>query len=126
MISRQIQPPWDAAAALETFMGDTAVLQRVMSRFCTRLPGQVEELKSFIYREEWEHAGILAHGLKGSAWNLSCGVLGKLAQRIEESCHAGKLTPTEDEVSQLSLEADRVISYVKSTSFRPIKEDDSA
>lgn len=124
VVAEQIQPPWDSAAALETFMGDATVLQRVMSQFCARLPVQIHELKGFISTKNWEDAGILAHGIKGSAWNLSCPILGERARSIEHSCHGHEPFPMEEDINQLEEEAKRVISYAKTTAFWTAAEDD--
>lgn len=76
--------------ALDTFMGKTDVLHRVLKSFCERGREQVSTIESDIRAARFENARIMAHGLKGGAGHLEAIPLAKAAHMVEESCAEGQ------------------------------------
>ncbi|GAB6090463.1 response regulator [Spirochaeta dissipatitropha] len=72
--------------ALDTFMGKTDVLHRVLKSFCERGREQVSTIESDIRAGQFDNARIMAHGLKGGAGHLEAIPLAKAAHMVEESC----------------------------------------
>ncbi|MFP4408097.1 MAG: response regulator [Spirochaetaceae bacterium] len=92
------EPPWDRASALDSFMGQEEVLNRVVSNFLVKCDRQIEELRQLVDARQFTDARILAHAIKGGAWNLSAKPLGDAAAILEETT---KLEDLESSKAQL-------------------------
>jgi PAS domain S-box-containing protein len=79
------QPPWDRESALDSFMGQEEVLNRVVGNFVVKCDRQIEELRELVQARQFVDARVLAHAIKGGAWNLSAKPLGDAAAILEET-----------------------------------------
>ena len=84
----EAEPIWDRESALEAFMGQEAVVNRVVANFVLKCERQIEELAELIDGGEFADARVLAHAIKGGAWNLSAKPLGDAAAQIEATTRA--------------------------------------
>ncbi len=79
------EAPWNRASALDSFMGQEEVLNRVVSNFIVKCDRQIEELRELVEARQFSDARVLAHAIKGGAWNLSAKPLGDAAAILEET-----------------------------------------
>ena len=99
--------PIDIASAVEAFMGDAETSERVIRKFADRLPTQLEQLRQYLSEENLQDARVVAHAIKGGAWNLSAPMLGEAARTVEDACALGDraaadagLTPLNERIQQ--------------------------
>jgi len=80
---------FDETSAVETFMGDTELVESLAVTFLERVRGQLEILKKAVEDLDFNRIDYEGHSIKGSARNLSFNQLGDLGERLEEK---GKAT----------------------------------
>lgn len=78
--------PIDVKETIEAFMGDVAIAERVVREFAARLPEQIEQVRGYITSGEIGDARVIAHAIKGGAWNLNSNPLGNAAREVEDAC----------------------------------------
>jgi CheY-like chemotaxis protein/HPt (histidine-containing phosphotransfer) domain-containing protein len=76
---------FDHRAALAAFLGEEKVLRRVLSGFLSKVEGHIPLIARALEEEDHETVRLEAHGIKGSALNLTARALGKAAERLEEA-----------------------------------------
>jgi len=101
---------FDADAAVERFVGQRAVVERVISVFVEKCSETVGILEGYLNDGAFEDLLRDAHGLKGGAWNLEARRLGDVAAQLEGSArmedsdrcrhYLDALKPAIDEFSQ--------------------------
>jgi len=78
--------PIDVRATVEAFMGDVDIAERVVREFAARLPEQIQQVKDYLEMENIADARVIAHAIKGGAWNLNSTSLGNAAREVEDAC----------------------------------------
>jgi two-component system sensor histidine kinase/response regulator len=78
-------PVFDFDAAVERFMGQREIVERVASEFVTKCEQTVSELRQYLANGEYDDLQREAHGLKGGAWNLEARRVGDVAALLEGS-----------------------------------------
>jgi len=76
---------FDHRAALAAFLGEEKVLRRVLSGFLSKVEGHIPLIARALEEGDHETVRLEAHGIKGSALNLTAKALGKAASRLEEA-----------------------------------------
>ncbi|MFQ3621148.1 MAG: response regulator [Spirochaetales bacterium] len=71
--------------ALDTFMGKTEVLKRVLQSFQEKVLKQIPEMRQYLEQEQWDSLTVVSHGIKGGAWNLQARRLGDIAFTLEQA-----------------------------------------
>ncbi|MFW6328622.1 MAG: response regulator, partial [Alkalispirochaetaceae bacterium] len=82
---------WDRESAIDSFMGQREVLNRVATNFLVKCEGQLGEIERMIEESRFKDARIIAHAIKGGAWNLAAKPLGDAAALLEDSTEAEDL-----------------------------------
>jgi len=103
----------DYASALDSFMGDEAVLRRVLNGFAERLPGQMHTISDAIANGDFARARIDAHAIKGGAWNLSAVSLGDSARLLEDATRSEAKDDSLRFFAQTQIEVDRLIVHIQ-------------
>jgi two-component system, sensor histidine kinase and response regulator len=76
---------FDAAAALEAFLGEAKVLRRVLGGFLAKVDSRIPLLARAIEEADHDTVRLEAHGIKGSALNLTARRVGAAAAGLEEA-----------------------------------------
>jgi two-component system, sensor histidine kinase and response regulator len=88
-IEPEIEPPseepvLDFEQALEAFMGQREIVERVLADFDTKVAQQIELIRKNVPSGDIERARTEAHGIKGGSWNLAAYRLGNAAAELED------------------------------------------
>ncbi len=81
---------FDFDEAVETFMGDTAVVISVLEGFLPKVEKQILQMKEALRKEDFDLVRKDAHSIKGSSWNLMARRLGTRAAELEDSAREEK------------------------------------
>lgn len=114
---RNTEPPIDFARTVESFMGDVETAERVVRDFAARIQRQVAEVGELVAEGQYADARVIAHALKGGAWNLHCRALGDAAKALEDATHAADATAVARALPKAEYEAERYAQYVASVDF---------
>ena len=76
---------FDPEAAVERFMGQRAIVERVVGEFVVKCAQTLGILEQYLGDGAYEDLQRDAHGLKGGAWNLDAYRLGDAAAQLEGS-----------------------------------------
>ncbi len=79
---------FDAAAAVENFMGRANTVASLLKRYIERCDGQMDALPSLIEEGAWAKVNLEAHTIKGSALNLCAKELAASALKLEKAAKA--------------------------------------
>ncbi|HET7839008.1 MAG TPA: response regulator, partial [Rectinemataceae bacterium] len=94
----------DWQAAVETFLGQTETVVRLISRFSEKAGGQLGELATALDARDFPRFRETAHSMKGAAWNLCARRLGDAALSAEEAGRAGDAEAAGAALALLRLE----------------------
>jgi HPt (histidine-containing phosphotransfer) domain-containing protein len=98
-------------------MGDAAVAERVTRKFATRIMDQIGEVESYLTAGASADARVIAHAIKGGAWNLNSAALGEVAKAVEDASADGDISAALERLGPLRREAARFIEYVNAVDF---------
>jgi PAS domain S-box-containing protein len=106
------RPVFEYRSALDAFMGQPEVVSRVVAKFMDRTAGQIEELREQIEQGDFENARIVAHTIKGGAWNLEALRLGDAAALLEETTRNEDAEGSRRELSRVAAQFDQLRARV--------------
>ncbi|MFP4204591.1 MAG: response regulator [Spirochaetaceae bacterium] len=109
------RPVFDYGAALDAFMRQAEVLDRVIARFLDRTADQIEEIRGNIDAGDFERARVAAHTIKGGAWNLEALRLGDRAALLEQAARDSDETAARRELELVSEEFSELRRRVSET-----------
>ncbi len=108
-------PVFDYAGALESFMGKSAVVERVMNGFLEKVEAQIRELSVSLDSRNAPEIRAVAHSIKGGALSLEAVRLGRKAEELEDAAEQDQLnecrtlfTELKKEFEALSVEWDEL------------------
>lgn len=81
---------WAESKALESAMGRTDTLRKLLTMFSTQLEGQLSELSEAVMFGEVENVSNIAHAVKGSAGQLAGQRLQQSAAALERAAQNGE------------------------------------
>jgi HPt (histidine-containing phosphotransfer) domain-containing protein len=110
-------PPIDIAATIEAFMGDVSIAERVIKEFAARLPDQIGQVATYLENGSAADARIVAHAIKGGAWNLNSAALGDAAKQIEDACRDEDIALAKDGIDAVSQRANEFSAFVEQFDF---------
>ena len=108
-----IDPPLDLTELLRRCLGNQELRSRIVASFVERLPTLVEELERAVSENRLADAAAQAHGIKGSAANLSATRLKQVAGDMEQSCRAGDSLYAAADMMRVRLEVDRCLEFIQ-------------
>ncbi len=76
---------FDYPEALQTFMGKTEVVDRVIEGFRKKVLAQIPEMREALDKGLWDPLRVTSHGIKGGSWNLQARRLGNAAAELEQA-----------------------------------------
>jgi signal transduction histidine kinase/DNA-binding response OmpR family regulator/HPt (histidine-containing phosphotransfer) domain-containing protein len=93
---------FDFQKALAVFMGDRETLLMVLKEFTSRTDLLLNTIATALAGSDFKTAGLHAHTIKGSSWNLSARRLGDSAEQLENACKDQDLTAAEESLPELA------------------------
>jgi two-component system, sensor histidine kinase and response regulator len=78
------EPILDFDQALEAFMGQREIVEKVLADFDTKVAEQIQLIRNNVPGGDLERARTEAHGIKGGSWNLAAYRLGNAAAELED------------------------------------------
>jgi HPt (histidine-containing phosphotransfer) domain-containing protein len=96
----------------ERMLGDESLVTLILNAFRADLPHQIQWLEDSLRAGDALTAARHAHTIKGLAANAGGEQLQKLASRLEEAANAGDLASVRNEMENLRLAADRLLSEI--------------
>jgi PAS domain S-box-containing protein len=104
---------FDSDAAVERFMGQRPVVERVVGEFVAKCNETVGTLEKYLGEGAFEDLQRDAHGLKGGAWNLEARKLGDVAAQLEGSAKMKDFQRCRHYLDQLKPVVDEFTGFVK-------------
>jgi CheY-like chemotaxis protein/HPt (histidine-containing phosphotransfer) domain-containing protein len=98
--------------ALAAFMGQPEVVSKVVAKFMDRTASQIEEIRGQLESGDFENARIVAHTIKGGAWNLEARRLGDAAALLEETTRNEDREGSERELARVATEFEALQSRI--------------
>lgn len=114
--------PIDIYEAIGAFMGDAATTERVIRKFAQRLESQIGEVEAFLTEDKIADARVVAHAIKGGAWNLYAQELGDAAKAVEDACADEDRKTAEEGLAELRRCALVLADYIEALDFHSFTE----
>ena len=114
--------PIDVYEAIGAFMGDAATTERVIRKFVQRLESQIGEVEAFLTEDKIADARVVAHAIKGGAWNLYAQELGDAAKAVEDACADEDRKTAEEGLAELRRCAHVLADYIEALDFHSFTE----
>ena len=105
-------PPFDLDALLIRCMGDADFRDRLLTKFPEQADLGLRRISDALKANDATQLARAAHGLKGTAANLSASAVQQIAARIEALGHAGTLNEVERLVTELRAQVERCIGAI--------------
>ncbi len=109
---KTLPPPIDLDQALEEFVGQSAVLHKVLSGFQEAAREQIGRIQAALDSQDAETVRKEAHAIKGGAANLTADRLSAIAYELERVGASGNLGHAAAILDQLTAELARLSRYV--------------
>ncbi|MBI3466222.1 MAG: response regulator [Planctomycetes bacterium] len=104
-------PPFDLDTLVERCMGDHEFVERILAKFQQRAAADLQEIERSIARGDAKRTARLAHGIKGTAANLSAEPLRTLAAQLETLAEDSDLAGAQLCLRQLQTECQRFLEH---------------
>ena len=104
--------PFDRASALEMLGGRTDLLGRMDQIFLRDTPRELEELKEFLARQDFENGRRLAHSIKGGARTVGAIRAGAQAEQMEFFCKQKDRVSVDKELKNLESEVKSALDFL--------------
>jgi HPt (histidine-containing phosphotransfer) domain-containing protein len=105
--------PMDLDALLVRCMGDAEFRSRLLAKFPEQVNGCLQKINDALTAQDASGLARAAHGLKGTAANLSAPAVQRAAAEIEAVGKAGSFSEAERLVETLRAEVARCIEFVR-------------
>jgi two-component system sensor histidine kinase/response regulator len=106
-------PPIDMTSLQDRCLGDSDFAMQMLSLFAEQAPRQVAALGASIVEADAKLVSRLAHGLKGSAANLSANTMSAQASKLEEMGRDAMLDGAQQTMELLQAELQRCIEFIR-------------
>jgi len=104
---------FDRQSALDMLAGRKDLLTRMDEIFLRDIPGELEELESYMSNKDWEEAKRLAHSIKGSSRTVGAQRSGAVAEQMEFFCNQKDIPSAEEQFKILEAEVKTALQYIK-------------
>ncbi len=82
---------FNSQVLLDRVQGDDQIARQIVEVFLTDTPARIEELQAYLTLGDLKKAGIIAHGIKGSATAIGAEKMSAVAKEIEKLAHLSNL-----------------------------------
>lgn len=106
-------PVLDREAALRLFGGDRELMEKVNEIFVQETPPIMEELKTYVLRNDCQAARIAGHTVKGGCARIGAKRCEQLAARLEKAAGQEDLETVRSSCQELEVEFDRLLNLLK-------------
>jgi two-component system sensor histidine kinase/response regulator len=107
------EKPMDLDALLVRCMGDAEFRGKLLAKFPDQVTGCLQKINEALAAKDATGLARAAHGLKGTAANLSAPAVQRVAAEIESLGKAGSLSEAERLIEGLRTEVARCLEFVK-------------
>lgn len=97
---------------LQRCMGNVDFADRLLTKFISRLPGDVDELKSSIQQGSPDEVARVAHRIKGACASVAADRMKDVAEELEAEGRGGQIDEPMDWMDRIESEADRLLTTV--------------
>ena len=104
--------PFDRASALEMLGGRTDLLGRMDQIFIRDTPRELEQLKEYLARRDFENGRRMAHSIKGGARTVGAVRAGAQAEQMEFFCKQKDRASVEKELKNLESEVKSALDFL--------------
>ena len=108
--------PFDLEALLVRCMGDAEFRTKLLSKFPQQALMNLQQIAQSLASGDAKQVSRAAHGLKGTAANLSAPAVQRLAADIEKLGASGSLENAERLLTQLKMEVERCVTAIQQLS----------
>jgi len=112
-MSSASEPPIDMKSLQDRCLGDPAFALHMLSLFAEQAPRQMAALSASILEADATRISRLAHGLKGSAANLSADMMSAHASKLEEMGRAAMFDGVQQTMEMLQAEMQRCMDFIR-------------
>ncbi len=92
---------FDFNEALNTFMGERAILIETLAEFIQKVESQLAEMRLLLAKGDFETLRREAHSIKGGSWNLSMKEFGDAAGILESSARENRQADSAEALEKL-------------------------
>jgi PAS domain S-box-containing protein len=104
---------FDLSGAVHTFLGKREVVIDLLRTFIAKTQGDITEMGEALAEGNLAAIGILAHGIKGGAWNIEARRLGDAAEELEKAAVRGESEESERQMNRLNLAFEEFHGHVR-------------
>jgi len=115
----QQDPPFDLDSLLSRCMGDVEFRDRLLTKFPEQAELGMRRITDAVRANDAAQLARAAHGLKGTAANLSAASVQRVAAELEALGHAGTLDQVDRLVAELQSQVDRCIAALQPAGANP-------
>jgi len=101
-------PGIDIKQVFSRFKGDSSLLLRLLSQFISKKDSVIPEILDYLKKNDWEQAGTIVHGLKGTSGNLCANGLYELSIKLEKCLGQQSNSLCHDLLKQMAGEFDLI------------------
>jgi CheY-like chemotaxis protein len=105
--------PVDMESAMVRFDNDAVFFREMLVKFLEIVPEQVDRLSEAVHQMDFDKIHIYAHGIKGSASNLSAVRVMSIARSIEDKGSGKDITNVLQHTKDLKSEIQRLAAFVQ-------------
>lgn len=105
------EAPIDTESLINRCMGDADFVKEILDIFQEQAAEHLAKLQDRVRAGDADGAREVAHGMKGSAANLSAERLSKLSADLEHAARSGSLEHAGDSVTEIQAELDRCVAF---------------
>jgi Amt family ammonium transporter len=107
--------PLDLEALLSRCMGDLSFRDKLLGKFPDQVGACLQTITAAIASNDATQLARAAHGLKGTAANLSAPAVQRVASDLEQLGNEGRLGEVESLVHELRREVERCVAFIEQT-----------
>ena len=109
-IPKNIHGIWDKSKALTRVMGNEQLLHQLIDMFRSEQPLRLQEMRSAIAENNFDHLRDQAHCLKGVAGNLGLDAIQRIAAQMDQDIRTGKHEQCREHLDELYTETERFVT----------------
>jgi len=108
----------DIKQAIKRFKGDTVLLLKLLNIFAAKKATVIKEMSEHVKNNNWEQAGKIAHGIKGTSGNLCINSIFELSQKLEIALKQQATLQVNELLQQMLVEFELVNNLMQKLSIK--------
>ncbi|MBN1393780.1 MAG: Hpt domain-containing protein [Pirellulales bacterium] len=107
---------FNSVELLNRCMGDRGLVDRVLNKFRSRFPGEMEEITNALKQGDADRVARVAHRVKGTAASVSAKRLFQAAADVEDASRTGRLEDVLPSIERLREEWEKCLHEAEAMS----------